>query len=153
MASPAFGMFVSLGVLLLHPKRKKIEIKIDDLKLNDHITLKGNVTDIVSYLNDADLYVHSATSEPFGLVLLEAMASGLPVIALDGKGNRDFIIDDQNGYIIDELSISKMGNKIIEILHNEDTYQRISKNAVETSKEYAMSEYVNKLISLYKSTK
>lgn len=147
------GISVNLTILGEGIERNKIENKIDDLKLNEHITLKGNVTDIVSYLNNADLYVHSATSEPFGLVLLEAMASGLPVIALDGKGNRDFIIDDQNGYIIDELSISKMGNKIIEILHNENKYQRISKNAVETSKKYSISEYVNKLISLYKSTK
>jgi glycosyltransferase involved in cell wall biosynthesis len=147
------GISIHLTILGEGIERKKIEQKIDELKLKKHITLTGNVSDIVSYLNDADLYVHSATSEPFGLVLLEAMASGLPVIALDGKGNRDFIIDDHNGYLINEFSVSKMGNKIIEILHNEDTFHRISKNAIETSKKYAMSEYVDKLISIYKNSK
>jgi len=145
------GFPIHLTILGEGIERKKIEQKIKDLKVNDHVTLKGNVSDIVNELNKSDLYVHSATSEPFGLVLLEAMSSGLPVITLDGKGNRDFIVDNYNGYIINESSVSKMGNKIIEILQNEDNYYNISINAIETAKKYSISEYIDKLISIYKS--
>ena len=48
------------------------------------ITLHGNVDFVEKYLWDSDIYVHPALYEPFGLVLLEAMAAGLPVVSLDG---------------------------------------------------------------------
>ena len=48
------------------------------------------------YLENSNLYVHTAFSEAFGLVLIEAMTAGLPVIALDAKGNRDIIENGKN---------------------------------------------------------
>ena len=45
--------------------------------------------------------MHSASYEPFGLVLLEAMAAGIPCVSIDGGGNRDIIINGENGFIIE----------------------------------------------------
>ena len=147
------GMKVHLTILGEGTERKSIETNIKRLHLESQITLMGNISYIEKFLNNSDLYVHSAISEPFGLVLLEAMASGLPVIALDGKGNRDIIINDKNGYIIDELSVHKMGDKIIELLQNQKKYEQISSNAIESSKKYSIKEYTSELISFYKKIK
>lgn len=44
----------------------------------------GNVDNVEIYLSESDIYIHTARHEPFGLVIIEAMAAGLPVITLDG---------------------------------------------------------------------
>ena len=147
------GIPVHLTILGEGIERKNIETKIKHLHLENQITLMGNISTIENYLNDSDLYVHSAISEPFGLVLLEAMASGLPVIALDGKGNRDIIINNENGYILDELSVAKMGSKIIDLLQDQENYERISQNAIDHSKQYSIEQYTSKLISFYNKIK
>ena len=81
----------------------KNEVESLALKYNVHqnINFLGNVGNVEKHLQQSNLYLHTATYEPFGLVLLEAMASGLPVITLNGKGNSDFIQNGKNGYILD----------------------------------------------------
>ena len=49
---------------------------------------------------------------PFGLVLLEAMAAGLPVVSLDGKGNSDFIKNGINGYILEKKILIYLAKKL-----------------------------------------
>jgi glycosyltransferase involved in cell wall biosynthesis len=140
---------VNLTILGEGPERKEIENKIRDLGLEKQITLKGNLSDIEPFLNNSDLYIHAATSEPFGLVLIEAMASGLPVIALNGKGNKDIVINNYNGFLIEKPSIELMGDKIIEILENKKKFNELSKNAVEFAKKYSIEEYIDNLLNFY----
>ena len=64
------------------------------------VTATGNVSNVAQYLWKGEVYIHSAKYEPFGLVLVEAMAAGLPVIALDAGGNRDIVEDGVNGYLL-----------------------------------------------------
>jgi glycosyltransferase involved in cell wall biosynthesis len=145
------GYSVHLTILGEGVERFNIENKIQKLNLNNEITLKGNVSEIVSYLDGSNIYLHSAISEPFGLVLLEAMASGLPVVSLDGKGNRDIVKDNYNGFLIEDISIDLMCEKIIYLLNNKKEYERISQNAVDFSKKFSINGYADKLIDFYRS--
>ena len=64
------------------------------------------------------IFIHPATYEPFGLVIIEAMAAGLPVISLDGKGNRDIIKHKVNGYIFQNQNAVKFGEALIKLKEN-----------------------------------
>jgi len=78
------------------------------------------------------------------------MAAGLPVVTLDGKGNRDIIEQGKNGFMIYKQSAELFADKIIELIKNKELYQSMSAYAVEFAKKYDIKEYVDKLIDLYK---
>lgn len=135
------------------PIKGEIEILINNYKLNNNVFLRGKVENIEEHLWQSHLYVHSALSEAFGLVLIEAMASGLPVICLDGKGNRDIVKDSENGFIIYKNNPKAFANMIISIIENKEFYESMSKNAIETAKKYDIKNYVGNLINLYEKVK
>jgi len=126
-----------------------IEREIGLLGLQKHVSLHGNVDNVEDFLQKADIYVHSALYEPFGLVLLEAMAAGLPVICLDGGGNRDIIEEGKNGFMVYEQNAKKFADKIIQLANDSILYEKISKYAKEFAQRYDIKEYVNKLIDIY----
>ena len=123
---------------------------VESKGLQKNILMPGNVVNVEDYYAAANVYVHSATYEPFGLVLLEAMASGLPVVSLDGKGNRLLINDGENGYMIYEQDASAFAKTISQIVKDEKVYSAMSKNAIDFAKKYDIKEYVKKLLLLYR---
>lgn len=129
--------------------RTDIQQQITENKLNDCVILQGNVNDVEKYLWQSDIYVHSAIYEPLGLVLIEAMAAGLPVITLDGKGNRDLIEEGKNGYMLCSQNAEEFADKIMELWSNQDKYWEMSKYAQGYAKRYDIKEYVSNLLILY----
>lgn len=119
------------------------------LGLENRLFFHGNVNNVENYLWKSDLYIHVASYEPLGLVLIEAMAAGLPVITLDGKGNRDLIEEGRNGYMIYEENPDLFVEKILEILGDNDRYGKISEYAKEFAKQYDIKAYVEKLVDIY----
>lgn len=131
------------------PTKKSLEQYVKELNLSKYISFKGNVSNVTHFLKNSNIYLHTANYEPFGLVILEAMAAGLPVISLDGKGNRDIITNEINGYILSDPSPSNFVNKIQKILSNKKQYDKFSENGKETAKKHDIKSYINKLLSLY----
>ncbi len=118
-------------------------------QLESIVLQRGNVNNVEQYLHQSDIYVHSAYYEPFGLVLLEAMAAGLPVVCLDGKGNRDIMVQEKNGYMIEQQNAEQFADRILEIWNDKRKYNEISQFAQQFAKQYDIKEYVNKLLQLY----
>ena len=147
------GHQVSLYLLGDGPLRKRLEEKCNSLNLKEEVVFTGNVNDVNSWLSKSNLYVHSALYEPFGLVLIEAMSSCLPVVSLDGKGNRDIIENGYNGFIIDIVNVDLMVEKIELLFNNQELYSEISTNATNFSSKFDIKPYVEKLINLYESKK
>jgi glycosyltransferase involved in cell wall biosynthesis len=130
--------------------RKPLMEKTENLQLSKNIHFHGNVNNVEEFLWESDIYLHTATYEPLGLVLLEAMAAGLPVITLDGKGNRDLIEQGKNGYMIYEQNPELFAQTIIDLCNNKQKYSEISAYAQEYAKKYDIKEYVEKLLKLYR---
>ena len=143
------GYNCKIDVLGDGPNKKSLQSKIDSSKFNEEIILHGNVKNVEEFMRNAEFYIHSATYEPFGLVLLEAMAAGLPVISLDGKGNRDIIQHKKNGYIFKEQNVEQFGNTLIDLKENPDEYLSYVKEGHKHSSNYDIKTYINKLISYY----
>jgi glycosyltransferase involved in cell wall biosynthesis len=129
-----------------------IREKIIENNLEDSIKLLGRISDVEEKLFNSDIYLHTAYYEPFGLVFIEAMAAGLPVVTLDGKGNRDLIEEGKNGYMIYDQDPEKFAQKIIFLVENKSKYAEISNYCKEYAKKYDIKEYVNKLLVLYKDS-
>lgn len=132
-------------------EKGKVQDLVKKLELTQQVCFKGFVDDVQHYLWDSDVYVHSAYHEPLGLVLLEAMAAGLPVVTLDGKGNRDIMENGINGFLLENENEEEFSRKIIDLFEDKELYKRMSKNAVSYAKKYDIVEYTDELIKLYKS--
>lgn len=139
-----------INVLGDGPNRSLLENQIKANNLTENIVLHGNVNNVEEFMWKANFFIHTATYEPFGLVLLEAMSAGLPVISLDGKGNRDIIKHKENGYIFQDQNAKQFGNALIELKENPNEYLRYVKEGHKYSSDYDIENYTNKLISYYR---
>ena len=78
----------------------KLRSLIDELGAADYIHLKGHANLEKIYKN-YEVYLSASTSEGFGLTLMEAIGSGLPIIGFDVPyGNQTFVTEGENGYLI-----------------------------------------------------
>lgn len=90
-----------------------------DERWGNRVHWLGNRTDVSRILNEVDLLVHPAKQEPLGRVLLEAMASGLPVVATDVGGTREIIEDGVTGRLVPPGDAPALATAIQEVLANE----------------------------------
>jgi glycosyltransferase involved in cell wall biosynthesis len=125
--------------------------KVRSLEIEKNVSFMGFVNNIEDYYHQSHIYIHSAKKEALGLTLLEAMAAGLPVVSLDGVGNRNLINDGENGNMVKNQDAVGFANCVIEIWNDKHKYTEMSKNARNFSKNYDIHLYVDKLLSIYNS--
>jgi glycosyltransferase involved in cell wall biosynthesis len=142
------GITFNLEFAGIGPELENVKKLFFDYGLEDSVKFYGLINNVEEYYCDSNIYLHPSKYEPFGLVLLEAMSAGLPVISLDGKGNRDIIIEGVNGFMIKEQNDELFVEKIIYLLNN-NVYESISKNARTFAKNYDIEPYVKKLMVYY----
>jgi len=117
--------------------------------LSNQVHFAGKQSEVSKYLADSHLYLHTGIKEAFGLVLLEAMASGLPVVSLNGHGNKELVENGKNGFLIEKQDPEAFLKAIKTITENEETYLQYSQNAVSFARQYDINAYVQKLMDLY----
>ncbi len=76
------------------------------------------------------VFVNPALTEPFGLTLIEAAASGLPVVATEDGGPIDIIGNCKNGYLIDPLDRADIEAKILQVLEDRDSYAQMAQQGL-----------------------
>lgn len=128
-----------------------VEHKIREKQLGEYVFLRGLQSNVEDWYRKSDIYLHTAYYEPFGLVFLEAMAAGLPVVCLDGKGNRDIIEDGKNGYLFYEQNPEAFAERIIELSSNESKYLDISKFAQAYAKQFDLKVKTKEIVDFYYS--
>jgi glycosyltransferase involved in cell wall biosynthesis len=143
------GLEVEVKMLGDGEQYENVKALVNNRKLQNYIAMLGNVVNVRDHYGWANIYVHTANYEPFGLVLLEAMASGLPVVSLDGKGNRVLIKEGVNGHMIYEQDKIKFADVIEKIMKDEKLYRTMSGNAVAFAGQYDIVPYVDKLLQIY----
>lgn len=86
------------------PQREELQRKIEELNLTKEILLIGNVAnhEIKNYLSASSLFLFSSKSETQGIVILESMAAGTPVVAVEATGVRDVVWSGDNGFLTRE---------------------------------------------------
>lgn len=145
---------VRVEVLGDGPLMGELQAKVKQNGLEDVFFFLGSVGDVPKHLSDANLYVHPAWYEPFGLVLLEAMASGLPVVCLDGYGNRELMFEGQNGYMLPvDTSADLFADKIEFFMKNPGSLKEQGLWAANFAKRYDIHLYAQKLCDLYLQSK
>jgi glycosyltransferase involved in cell wall biosynthesis len=85
--------------------------------LDNHIILTGYRKDVPAIMQLMDVIVHASIKpEPFGMVLIEGMAMGKPIVATKMGGPLDIVIDGQTGFLVEPGDIKNMANAVLRIL-------------------------------------
>lgn len=103
------------------PWRKRLEQRAEALGLTDEICFVGKVRneEIKNYCRASDLFLFASESETQGIVLLEAMAAGTPVLALQATGTEDIVQNGMNGYMT-QMSEKEFVEKLMDILEKKE---------------------------------
>lgn len=139
------------------PIRKELEERARQLGIRQNLAFIGNVpnTEIANYQAAADLFLFTSKSETQGIVILEAMAVGNPVVALDATGVRDVVSYGKNGFLCEEYDADDLENAdswaehIVTILQHPLLYEKMSQAARRTAKEYSESEVAKQAENYY----
>jgi accessory Sec system glycosylation protein GtfA len=145
---------ITLDIYGKGAEETKLREQIDRLKCGGFVRLCGqqNLTEIYK---DYDAYAAGSTSEGFGLTLMEAVGSGLPIVGFDVRyGNQTFIDDGKNGYKIpinDRMDgrekINKLSESIVRLFTDSDM-EAFHEHSYEKGKEYLTSEVEKKWAKL-----
>ena len=81
------------------------------------------------------VFVNPALTEPFGLTLIEAAASGLPIVATEDGGPRDIVANCDNGLLVDPLEPAEIARAIHEVVGDWERWQRRSRTGLEAARE------------------
>ncbi len=82
------------------------------------------------------VFINPALTEPFGLTLLEAAASGLPLVATENGGPVDIIANCRNGLLVDPLDTEAIAGALLEVLGNRDRWKELSENGLRAVREH-----------------
>lgn len=106
--------------------------------------------ELINYYRNADLFIFSSKTDTQGLVLAESMSQGLPVIALDGPGQRDIIINGINGFIINDAEHA--ATTIMNIACDALLHNQLISGAFTTAQRYHADYIIKQLVNFYRTT-
>jgi len=98
------------------------------------------------------VFVNPALTEPFGLTLLEAAASGLPIVATENGGPVDIIGNCHNGHLVDPLDKEAMASALLDLLGDQANWSDASRNGIQAVREhYSWQAHANSYLSMVRS--
>ncbi len=123
-----YGYDLAKKAMDLIPKEIRPELRIVSWKKNNSERLSDE--DLVNLYNESILTLSLSRFDTFGLVPLESMACGVPVIALNVAGYRETIVNNETGYLVD-FDPQDIAEKVIYLLNNPETLKRMGKRGRE----------------------
>jgi len=124
--------------------------QLNQLNIKSHMTVLNYIplSELVTILQKTDVFIIPSRQEGLCVSGLEAMACGCPVVSTKCGGPNDYIIDGENGYLID-FNPTECSEKIISIIQNRALRTRMSQHAIKTIHEnYHIDRFQEKWVQL-----
>lgn len=132
------------------PDKKGLEDLAKELGIQKRITFTGSIrfSEIPAYMKAANLFGFASITETQGLATLEAMAAGLPVVAVDASGTRDILKHGQQGYLV-ENNAEALAAGIKKLLSNPDRMQKFAAAAYKKAQSFNIEKLTERLLAVY----
>jgi glycosyltransferase involved in cell wall biosynthesis len=105
----------------------------------DHVNFGGQVsqTDLLRWYHMADLYISPSHVDGSSVSLMEALACGLPCLVSDIPANKEWIVENENGWLFRDGDVDQLAEKVVEALNSRREFKRMGKLARKTAEEKA----------------
>lgn len=130
------------------PEMTFVSKLVRELGITDKVLFLGKQDNLEELYSLSDVMLLLSEKESFGLVLLEAMACGVPCIGTNTGGIPEVINEGQTGYLCEVGDIEKVSQRAIQLLSNEELHKKMSEHAVFTARQAFHSD---KIVSQYES--
>ncbi|MEC2077442.1 N-acetyl-alpha-D-glucosaminyl L-malate synthase BshA [Metabacillus fastidiosus] len=130
------------------PEMTGVSKLVRDLNLEKQVLFLGKQDNLDELYSMSDLKLLLSEKESFGLVLLEAMACGVPCIGTNAEGIPEVIVEGETGYLCEVGDIQAIAERAIQLLSNDVLHKQMSEKAIQVAKEVfhtgtIVSEYEN----------
>ena len=133
------------------PERHNVERLIERLTLHKNIKLTGFRSDVANLLQCSDIGVLCSETESAPLTLLEAMSTGLPVVATSVGGVPEIIKDGVNGFLVPPKNPEELASKILQLYEDQTLRNKIGAFARKTIlKKYTSEKVVDQYLDTFK---
>ena len=131
-------------------ERAALEQQISEFGLGEQVCLTGLVTkdEVPTYLSASDLFVFGSVTETQGLVTLEAMASGLPTVAVAASGTQDVVVDGETGFLT-EVHAASLAEGIERLLLSPEQMRSFGAAGRRRAAEFGHLSQAKKMLSAY----
>jgi glycosyltransferase involved in cell wall biosynthesis len=130
--------------------RSSLEELAAELGISERVTFTGAVPfqEIPRYLKAADVFAFASVTETQGLVTIEAMAAGLPVVAVNGPGTRDIVEPGKQGFLV-ENDPDALAKGINKLLSDRQRIKRMSNSALKKARTFDVNQLGKQLLGVY----
>lgn len=120
-----------------------------DLGISNSVKFFGKFVDVIPFYKKMNLFVLPSLYEGFGIVLLEAMAAGVPVIATNVDGIKEVVIDGESGILIPSKNPEAIADAVLKLIENPQLADKLVDAGLKRSKSFDIKEHVMKLENFY----
>ncbi|WP_169301392.1 glycosyltransferase family 4 protein [Pontimicrobium aquaticum] len=125
---------------------------IEKLNINNQVQLYPPTKNITEEYSKVSMLLNTSSSEAFGLVILEAMAFGLPTIAFDSaSGPKQLINDGENSFLINSFDMDAYANKIKLLIKDEELRNTLGDNAKQIAEKFNLDKIMKQWHELFQS--
>jgi len=131
-------------------QRNRLQRKVGELGLEDHVTLVGAVPpeDMAAWYHLGDVFLFASKSETQGMVILEAMAAGLPVVAVRSSGIEDVVKQGVNGFKTPERQ-DLWVEQVKCLLEDDELRQKLARQALSFAEDFSVEQFAKNVRTLY----
>jgi 1,2-diacylglycerol 3-alpha-glucosyltransferase len=132
-------------------EKQKLEELTEKLGIQNAVTFAGFVADkdLQNVYRIADIFVTAGIAELQSIVTMEAMASGLPVVAVNAMALPELVHDGENGYLFADGDSQMLAEKVVAILSNQALRAEMSKKSLDIIREHDINKTIDKYESIY----
>lgn len=128
-------------------ERARLDALARELGVADAVFLLGRVPDVAAWLDRAELLVHAARWEGFGLALLEAMIAGLPIVATGVSSIPELVVDGETGFLVETDDVAP---PVIRILADPDLAARLGRaGRARARSEFSVGQMARRTAAVY----
>lgn len=143
----------TLDIYGIGSQKEALQNQITEAELTQQITLKGISETLDSQYAEYDVFVMSSRFEGFGMVILEAMSCGLPVIAFDcPTGPKDLLGDGEYGLLVNNINADALAVSLAQLMNDTQLRQTLSQKSLRRSQDYQMQNIIKYWDDLFRLT-
>lgn len=131
--------------------RPRLQEEAKSMGIEESVRFLGRVTgpDLTELYRLGDVFMTASEIETQGIVLIEAAATGLPLIAVDAGAVAEVCRNTENGFLIKPGDIVAMSGALYHLLSDDELRKRMSENSLKISKEHSLETTLDKFLEIY----